>query len=583
MPLFAEVTTEMSFRNDERRVLEGALEFTLPQEAAVCGYALDIDGAMVEGVVVEKQAARIAFEKEVRKGVDPGLAELVAGNIFKTRVYPVFPKETRTVRVVYQTAADVDGAGNVRHTVPVAFANKLDRLRVQVLSQNEDDKNRARVDATGPQVPDGTDFERARDGSVFDFDSKKVSLKDGDSGDAGLTFTLPKVAAKPLLALEVDPTDSSVAFFALNYVPSQILRQLDAASNSSSSSSCASSSSSSSSSLAAVSASVSKLLAASAATLSSSMDDDEKREKLQITLLWDASLSRSQQGKADGRFTELDQLLALFGSLGKTKDLTVNFVPFRDVPDACTVFTRDSKITLKTVLSKLAYDGGTNFTALFAWLRQHCATAAPDACILCSDGLDTMGVVSAESFVKDISCPLFAFNGAGSTAPANAAFLRFLAESTGGQAFFRAALLQGNSFGLAEAILTPQLQFLHARGKDAFDVHPSTHRPIADGGRFLITGKVRARTALKLSFGLTAPTQSVTLDIDPANATAAEKSTGIVARLWAQQRLGELGAFADANKAAILACALRFSIATRHTSFLVCGLSCPCPRDCRPC
>jgi hypothetical protein len=39
-----------------------------------------VDGTLVDGVPVEKQAARIAFEKEVRKGVDPGLVEQTGGN-----------------------------------------------------------------------------------------------------------------------------------------------------------------------------------------------------------------------------------------------------------------------------------------------------------------------------------------------------------------------------------------------------------------------------------------------------------------------------------------------------------------------
>ncbi|UJR11043.1 hypothetical protein I4U23_015227 [Adineta vaga] len=43
----------------------GALEFTLPDTATMCGFGLDVDGQIVDGVVVEK-------EKEVRKGVDPG-------------------------------------------------------------------------------------------------------------------------------------------------------------------------------------------------------------------------------------------------------------------------------------------------------------------------------------------------------------------------------------------------------------------------------------------------------------------------------------------------------------------------------
>ncbi|CAF4372552.1 unnamed protein product, partial [Adineta steineri] len=43
---------------------------TLPNRSFVRG--LDVDGRIVDGVVVEKEKARVTFEKEVRKGVDPG-------------------------------------------------------------------------------------------------------------------------------------------------------------------------------------------------------------------------------------------------------------------------------------------------------------------------------------------------------------------------------------------------------------------------------------------------------------------------------------------------------------------------------
>src|SRR5688572_27148337 len=82
----ARTTTTMTFRNDHDRPLAGELVFPLPEGATVSGYALDIEGALVEGVIVEQRAARVAFETETRKRVDPGLVELVRGNSFRTRV-----------------------------------------------------------------------------------------------------------------------------------------------------------------------------------------------------------------------------------------------------------------------------------------------------------------------------------------------------------------------------------------------------------------------------------------------------------------------------------------------------------------
>ena len=99
--LHARVSTTITIRNPNGRVISAPLAFPLPDAATVCGYALDINGAMVDGVVVPKEKARVAFETEQRRGVDPGLVEAVKGNVYRTRVYPVPAGGTRRVRVDY--------------------------------------------------------------------------------------------------------------------------------------------------------------------------------------------------------------------------------------------------------------------------------------------------------------------------------------------------------------------------------------------------------------------------------------------------------------------------------------------------
>ena len=97
--LHARVSTTITIRNPNPRPISAPLVFPLPDGAAVCGYALEIGGAMVDGVVVPKEKARVAFETEQRRGVDPGLVEAVKGNVWRTRVYPVPASGTRRVRV----------------------------------------------------------------------------------------------------------------------------------------------------------------------------------------------------------------------------------------------------------------------------------------------------------------------------------------------------------------------------------------------------------------------------------------------------------------------------------------------------
>ena len=67
----AETEMTMTFFNPNQRTLEGELYFPLPEGAKVSGYALDVNGDLVDGVMVTKAKARQVFETEVRKGVDP--------------------------------------------------------------------------------------------------------------------------------------------------------------------------------------------------------------------------------------------------------------------------------------------------------------------------------------------------------------------------------------------------------------------------------------------------------------------------------------------------------------------------------
>jgi Ca-activated chloride channel family protein len=87
--LHAVVETTLVFHNPNSRDLEDELIFPLPDGAAVCGYAPDLGGVLVDGVIVTKGRARVAFETETRRNVDPGLVEHVQGNLYRTRIYPL--------------------------------------------------------------------------------------------------------------------------------------------------------------------------------------------------------------------------------------------------------------------------------------------------------------------------------------------------------------------------------------------------------------------------------------------------------------------------------------------------------------
>ncbi len=117
--MYAVVSTEFTVYNPNQRVFEGELEFPLPEDAVVSGYAIDVNGVLVDGAVVEKEKARIAFENEVKKGVDPGLVEQVKGNAYRTRIYPIPAEGSRQIRVVYTTPLTIAPNGDAALALPM--------------------------------------------------------------------------------------------------------------------------------------------------------------------------------------------------------------------------------------------------------------------------------------------------------------------------------------------------------------------------------------------------------------------------------------------------------------------------------
>lgn len=188
--LLAQTTMTMTFRNPHGRVLEGELVFPLPEGSTVSGYGLDVGGQIVEGVVVEKHQARIAFEAEVRKGVDPGLVEWVRGNNFRTRVYPIPASGTRTVMVRYVSEL-AGGAGEAVYVLPLDFEQEVGRFDLDVAVVRSESK---------PKVTSGLanfEFEKAEDRWIASASRTRVRLADD------LRVALPGVPAQ-VVAVEKD-------------------------------------------------------------------------------------------------------------------------------------------------------------------------------------------------------------------------------------------------------------------------------------------------------------------------------------------------------------------------------------------
>lgn len=128
--MVAETVLDLRFENPNSRVLEGELVFPLLPGQTVAGYALEVNGALREGVVVPKETARVAFEAITRQGIDPGLAELIAGNVFRTRLYPIPAQGAKRVQLKVVSALE-DAGTHWRYQLPLQFAAPVGRFRVR--------------------------------------------------------------------------------------------------------------------------------------------------------------------------------------------------------------------------------------------------------------------------------------------------------------------------------------------------------------------------------------------------------------------------------------------------------------------
>ena len=117
--LHAEVIQTLEIGNPNRRPISVPVAIPMPDGAIVCGYALEIDGQMIDGVVVEREKARVAFETEQRRGADPGLVEAVRGNLYRTRVYPVPAQGSRSLRLRYVTPLSFEAADSAYLDLPL--------------------------------------------------------------------------------------------------------------------------------------------------------------------------------------------------------------------------------------------------------------------------------------------------------------------------------------------------------------------------------------------------------------------------------------------------------------------------------
>lgn len=300
--VFSKTTFTMNFFNETNQRLSGELTFPLPEDSVVSGYGLDINGVIVDGVCVEKEKARITFEKEVRKGVDPGLIEKVQGNNFKTRVYPIEPNSSRQVKVEFTNDLLVSSGKEVRdgiYTLPIEIPDTVKEFSLEVKSNN----------SKKPFANPTTGLEFSESNGTY-----TASIKKLESIKGGYTIVFPEIYTNSIV-VEQDESGEEFYFSICDFVKSQ-------------------------------------------------QDSKDAKKVKKVGILWDASFSRQEVDKSQ-EFKVVEavlkslvsknsfdvQILEIRNKLDESLKLTIN-----DEKDIAKV--------LSYLKDEVVYDGGTNLGSI---------------------------------------------------------------------------------------------------------------------------------------------------------------------------------------------------------------------------
>jgi len=201
----AETTFELQFRNDGHRDLEAEFAMPLPEGATVSTYALEVQGALRDAVAVEKERARFAYESIKRQQIDPGIVEREAGNVYRTKVYPVPRRGTKRLRIGYVEHLARQG-GELRYRLPLDFPADLPTFSLRIHG-TAPDKIRI-VDAAGLQLEpdnlnglsssDGRPKEKSRlDLAIRADDRPFLIVDDGPQPAFYLSDRFPEIEGRP--------------------------------------------------------------------------------------------------------------------------------------------------------------------------------------------------------------------------------------------------------------------------------------------------------------------------------------------------------------------------------------------------
>jgi len=526
----SETTATMTFFNESDKVLDGELLFPLPENGYVTGYSLDMNGVLVDGVIVSKQDGRVAFETTGGNN-SCGMIEQAVGNVYKTRVYPVPPKGSRTIKIVFCSELKVNWTQQNR-VLNWSFPGNIPQTKLETLS----------IDITIGATPT----------------------------TPTMTTLSPELRNFPKLSYNHQDHCYEASFRAHDFLLSGQLLQIETKTNS-------------------------KLFVVEPAkdgyyfAIADNFTDNSHSKQVSsgpqtINVIWDCSFS--QRGNCSGTQMYFHVLSKLVNSF---PNAIFHITQLRNDVGPISQFRADQQDQCMTLLLGLIYDGGTDFQKLNLKREQVVKIDGKDVntnysfVVLFSNGVNTLG---DENIKINSSCPLHAFS---TESGANHDFLKKISASSGGT-YTNLDKSTPSNFSIApllKSINNEQSLFKNVVHKDfemeeqdspKFDTRLIPHIkniPLPSNHYVTVVGWLPSlptgNPTLELEYGTTSETQSQhRFSFDSAEYKIV-KSKKLVRTFWAKKRIAELleDELNEEQMEELVSLSKKYRLLTPHTSMLV--------------
>jgi hypothetical protein len=207
----ATTTFEIDFYNPNRRILQGELSMPLKNGQEISRYALDVNGKLREGVIVEKVKARQAYEAVVRQKIDPGIITKTKGNSFNTKIYPIPAKGYKKLVLALTETLNGDEE-NLYYTLPFGTVEQMDKFELQVKVVNSSSE-KMNITSGFQNIK----FDKKEEAYFLEFEEKDFKPTED------IKFTIPRKSIEEydLFTYELDGEQ----YFYLNFKPKDLQKK----------------------------------------------------------------------------------------------------------------------------------------------------------------------------------------------------------------------------------------------------------------------------------------------------------------------------------------------------------------------